>query len=251
MKRKICIALAVVFAAVFVFSAVNLYLTIADYQQAENLYNDVQEQYVGNPITVPSSPEQPDAPKEELIAVDFEGLLSANSDVVGWLYVPDTEINYPVVQAEDNQTYLHKGLNGKYLRSGTIFADYRNGLPMQDRNYIIYGHSMKNGSMFGKLLHYKKQAYYDKHPVWYYLTPEQNYRVELFAGRVVKTNHIIYQVNADDSEFSEYLQKSIEESTFQSDVKVTDSDAIVTLSTCSYEFDQARYVVLGKLVPIE
>lgn len=251
MKQKICIALAVVFAAVFIFSAVNLCLTIADYQQAEELYNDVQGQYVWHPATDPSVSEQVEEPDEKPITVDFEGLLSANSDVVGWLYAPDTVINYPVVQAKDNQTYLHKGLNGKYLRSGTIFADYRNDAPMSDRNYIIYGHSMKNGSMFGMLLHYKKQSYYDEHPVWYYLTPEQNYRVELFAGRVVKTNHIIYQVTADDDAFSEYLQESMAESTFQSDVKVSASDAIITLSTCSYEFDQARYVVLGKLVPIE
>ena len=251
MKQKICIALAVVFAVVFVFSAVNLFLTIADYRQAENLYNDVQEQYVSIRTTESSALQNTEKPKEELISVDFEGLLSANPDVVGWLYVPDTSISYPVVQAKDNQTYLHKGLNGKYLRSGTIFADYRNEAPMKDRNYIVYGHSMKNGSMFGMLLHYKKQSYFDKHPVWYYLTPEQNYRVELFAGRVVKTDHSIYQVDIDDAEFFAYLQETVEKSTFKSNVQVADSDYIITLSTCSYEFDQARYVVLGKLVPIE
>lgn len=250
MKRKICIALAVVFAAVFVFSAVNLCLTIADYQQAEELYNDVQVQYV-SPVTKSSTPEQDESTEEELISVDFDGLLSSNADVVGWLYAPDTNINYPVVQAKDNETYLHKGLNGKYLRSGTLFADYRNNSPMEDCNYIVYGHSMKNGSMFGMLLHYKKQSYYDKHPVWYYLTPEQNYRVELFAGRVVKTNHLIYQMDIDEAEFADYLQECISNSTFESDVEIDDSDAIITLSTCSYEFDQARYVVLGKLVPIE
>ena len=105
MKRKICIVLAWVFAAVFVFSAVNLCLTIADYRQAEELYNDVQVQYV-SPVINPSTPEQDETTEEELISVDFDGLLSSNSDVVGWLYAPDTNINYPVVQAKDNETYL-------------------------------------------------------------------------------------------------------------------------------------------------
>lgn len=254
MKRKLCIALLVVFAAVFVFSAVNFCSLLVDYQKANELYENVQHEYVSDPVDESSDAGDTDAHvpnKETVIAVDFEGLQKINPDVIGWIYAPGTDISYPVVQGESNQTYLHKGLDGAYLRSGSIFADYRNQGPTVDRNFIVYGHSMKNGSMFGMLLQYKKQSYYDEHPVWYYLTPDQNYRVELFAGRVVKTDHIVYQTQPNNEAFSEYVQDSVAASTFESDVTVTDDDAVITLSTCSYEFDQARYVVMGKLVPIE
>ena len=185
------------------------------------------------------------------IFVDFETLLSENPNIVAWIYSEGTVINYPVVQGDDNDEYLHKGLNGKYLRSGTLFVEAHNQRIGMDPNYIIYGHSMKNGSMFGMLLHYKKQSYYADHPVMYYLTPEGDYRIELFAGKVVKTTDPIYSVKDGSAEFYEHVQTLREKSTFQSDVTISEQDTIVTLSTCSYEFDQARYVLLGKLVPIE
>ncbi len=254
MKRKIYVALLVVFAAVFVFSAVNFVVLLSEYQKADALYETMQKEYVSTPTTDVENTDNSDADKPKdngLISVDFASLQAVNPDVIGWIYAPEIGVNYPVVQADDNQTYLHKGLDGEYLRCGSIFADYRNEDPLTDRNFILYGHSMKNGSMFGVLLNYKKQAYYDKHPVWYYLTPEQNYRIELFAGRVVGTGHIVYYPRPHQEAFQTYLQDSIAQSTFQSEVTITDADSIMTLSTCSYEFEQARYVVMGKLIPIE
>ena len=104
--------------------------------------------------------------------------------------------------------------------------------------------------MFGSLLEYKQQAYYDAHPVWYYLTPDAEYRIELFAGCVSKVADIIYRPNPDDAEYTTYIEKMRSQSTFDSDVEVSLEDTIVVLSTCSYEFDNARYVALGKLVKI-
>ena len=231
-------------------------LVAAEYRKSDQQYTEIQNDYI---IITTSSSEQlreeeiaPDSEKLTApITVDFERLLRSNGDVVGWLYCENSVINYPVVQGNDNDEYLHKGLDGEYLRSGTLFVEAHNQTITWDPNYIIYGHSMKNGSMFGMLLHYKKQSYYDANPVMYYLTPEADYRIELFAGKVVKTTDPIYSVKDGSAEFYDHVQAIRDKSTFHSDVTFTEQDTIVTLSTCSYEFDQARYVVLGKLVPIE
>ena len=247
--------MAVLLAAVFVFSAVQMVTVLQEYQEADALYEQLQNEYIVSPATTTVAgtdvlPEQP-AVETSGIAVDFAKLMGSNADVRGWLYCADTPINYPVVQGEDNNYYLHKGLDGKYLRSGTLFVDYRNDDVGEDRQFIIYGHSMKNETMFGSLLDYKKQDYYDAHPVMYYLTPDAEYRIELFAGCVMKVPQIIYQPNPGTEEYATYLQEMRQKSTFRSDVDVTAEDTVVVLSTCSYEFDNARYVALGKLVKLE
>lgn len=254
MKRKLILSfLAVLFAAVFIVSAVNVYTVLKEYQQADAVYQQVQNEFVVTPTTVTTAAPKEEAPLVETsgIAVDFAKLSATNKDVIGWIYCADTPINYPVVQAGDNATYLHAGLDGKYLRSGTIFADYRNGVIGADDQFVLYGHSMKNKTMFGSLMGYKKQAYYDAHPVLYYLTPDAEYRIELFAGCVMKVVDIIYQPNPGEEEYATYIAEMRKRSTFRSEVSVSAEDSIVVLSTCSYEFDNARYVALGKLVKIE
>ena len=91
--------------------------------------------------------------------------------MTGWLYCPDTALNYPVVQGKDNIKYLQRDLDGKYLASGTLFVDFENGALGEDTNYIIYGHNMKNGTMFAQLSGYKSQEFYDAHPYAMLLTP--------------------------------------------------------------------------------
>ena len=245
-KRWTYRILAIVFACVFVFSGIHVALALENYRKANSLYTETQDVFVEKPE------EQEETESEKApISVDFPGLLKQNKDVVGWIYCPDTVIHYPVVQGQDNKQYLHAGLDGKHLTSGTVFVDYRNQEVGQDPNYIVYGHNMINKTMFGSLVNYKKQAYYDKHPVMYYLTPAGNYRIELVAGRVVKTKDLIYQTQPDPVEFYAYLTKMQKKSTFQSGHILTMEDRVITLSTCSYEFDNARYVAVGKLIPLQ
>ena len=151
------------------------------------------------------------------------------------------------MQAEDNDQYLRRALNGKYLVSGTVFVDYRNGAIGEDANYIVYGHNMKDGSMFSSLAKYKEQSYYDEHPVMYYLTPDGDYKIELYAGLVVKRDALIYVPNPEETEFAEFLTNAKANSTFKSDIELTENDTLITLSTCSYEYNNARYIVVGKM----
>ncbi len=254
MKRKIILSvLTVVFVAVFLFAGYNIVTTLYETAKADKLYDTLQREFVTP--TEPTNQTEEERPevqevKEPAISVDFNALCKKNSDVVGWLYLPKTPINYPVVQAEDNDKYLHRGLNGNYLSAGTLFADYRNNPLGEDANYIIYGHHMKNGTMLSAIIKYKKQSFYDENPVIYYFTPQQKYKLELFAGCLVPSNAEMYynSISLEDPEAlaAEYKKNS----TFKSDVTVGKEDTIVTLSTCSYEYEEARYVVMGKLTEL-
>lgn len=255
-KFKIFIALISLFLIiVLIFSAYNIIKILNEYNKAKTLYSDIQEQYIDSvediatQDTIEKSPPKDD--NQSLpISIDFKALIEHNEDVVGWIYSPNEIINYPVVQSDNNTYYLNKDINGNYLINGTIFADYRNHSVAQDLNYIIYGHSMNNQSMFGTLLNYKNQSYYDKYPSMYYLTPEQNYRIELLAGSVVSHNDKIYQTSPDSDLFQNYIEELCMKSTFKSKNVYEYGDNVVTLSTCSYEYDDARYVVIGKIVKI-
>lgn len=285
MKRKIIKTSVVVFLLiVMVFSGYNAVNTYLDLKDADNTYEELQNKYVQimtesvpHDQTVPKNSEdedteetenptqdsdqtdtsdtpdiQPDDPQPNPITVrvDFDSLLADNGDVVGWIYCEDTPINYPVVQAEDNNKYLRADLNGEYLVSGTIFADYRNGGIGENANYIIYGHNMKSQIMFGTLVNYKKQSYYDAHPVIQYLTPECNYIIELVAGVVADRTDIIYQPDPKEQELQEYLKSALQKSTFDSGLSFNEGDVLVTLSTCSDEFENARYILIGRMIPV-
>ena len=255
-NRKFIKIINTVLIAVFVFAAFNIGKIYYDYNKANNTYEVIQDEYVANKDVESNSEatqgneDQPPKEIEPPIAIDFDALLDRNKDVIGWLYCPDTVINYPVVQGKNNDRYLRKDLDGKYLVSGTLFADYRNGELNEDANYIIYGHNMKNGTMFSSLAKYKQQSYYNQHPIMYYLTPDGNYKLELFAGLVVKRDDKIYLTNQSEEEFTELIEKYRAKSTFKTNVELEYSDTIVTLSTCSYEFDHARYIVIGRLTAI-
>lgn len=247
MKRKIYLAICIVFALIFIVSSAEIGITLYGYQQANKEYGELQNRYV---IKNSDETEQ-DAEEPAPINVDFEALMRENADIIGWLYCENTPINYPVVQAEDNDYYLRRDLHGEYLKTGTLFADCRCSSVGTGQNHIIYGHNMKNASMFGTLVNYKEQAYYDAHPVLYYLTPDEDYRIDLFSGFTADADSEIYSTEIGDPEaFEAFLQDLQAKSTFASDVAVTGDDHIVMLSTCSYEFNNARYVVFGKLTPL-
>ena len=179
--------------------------------------------------------------------VDFGELTAECSDIRGWLYCEDTGINYPVVQAEDNDKYLHMLPDGRYSYGGTLFIDCDNEPDLSDFNTVIYGHNMKNGTMFGKLSKYKKQEYFDEHPVMFYFTQDGSYLCELVAGFMTDADASFYYGLNGIRERREFLSMATESSTFKSGIEATEEDRYLTLSTCSSESQDARYVVVGKL----
>lgn len=191
-------------------------------------------------------------PETSPIEVDFESLKSECSDITGWIYCPNTIINYPVVQFDDNSWYLNHRYDGQWSSSGTLFVDCTNMPEFANNNTIIYGHHMNDGSMFAKLVDYTYQSYYDAHPIMYLNTPTYNYRLEIFAGYVTKsddktTYRFTFENDDDQQKFIDY---ALENSTFKSNVDIKPGDKILTLSTCTYDYDDARYVIHAKMVAI-
>ena len=220
--------------------------------QGESLYENMAEQAVQEEtkeVEVPLKKNR-EPVKIQMKSIDFEELWALNEDVVAWLELPGTIINYPVAQGKDNNEYLRTLLDGTHHRFGTLFIDYRNEKDFSDENTIIYGHNIKAGDMFSILKNYREQSYYDEHPYFLLYTPEKTYILEIFAGKVVDANNAIPMTFETKEEYQEYLNHLVEKSTFQSDVTVTSDDRIVTLYTCASDFDDARYVLCGRLTEI-
>ena len=275
MRKAIRWILIILCVAAFCYSAFMLLSTLFEYRQADRFYDRTALQYTTVVSPTPQASEQkpavsqPEADSEDApalpsiektepempaapIAVDFVSLLELNSEVVGWLYCEDTVINYPIVRAEDNNKYLHRMLDGSYNSSGTLFMDYRCEADFTSDNTLIYGHNMKNGSMFHTLLEYRDQTFYDEHSVMFLLTPEQNYRLNIVAGFITIADSWVYQTDLSETGAPEaFLNQCMANSDFRSSYLPAPEEQIITLSTCTYEYNNARYVIIGTLTPIE
>ncbi len=198
----------------------------------------------------------PTATPEVDFAVDWDGLKNENKDIVAWLYCEGTLINYPVTQRDDNEYYLTRNAYKKKDEAGALFFDCRNNLFSSFENLIIYGHRMNDLSMFGSLARYAKEGYYQSHPVMYLFTPDQTYRMEIFACRTVDAETYYFQTQFTDYDSRQsYINRAINRSYWKpglpADANYRDY-AILTLSTCSrYDgADSPRLLVHGRLVPI-
>ena len=184
------------------------------------------------------------------IHAGLAALRKTNQDAVAWLSGPGTVIDYPVMKATDYDYYLHHLPDGTLNANGTLFIDYNNSPDFSDRLTVIYGHHMRSGRMFGSLNGYKKQSYFDEHPYMYLYTENgDKYRVDLIYGCVIgagewRERAFMYGENLDS-----LLAYAESNTTFKSKAEYTESDRMVAMSTCSYEFDGARYVVIGVLRP--
>lgn len=262
MKYKKKVKMIVLLLCLLVM-AVSIYHICTYWQQEQaslQLNNDLMNKATKSTDTQVAD-EESDTPKEAFpqetpkevapIVVDFEELWKENGDVVGWLYCPDTVINYPIVQGDDNDYYLRRLLDGSNNIAGTLFIDVRNKGDFSDWNTVVYGHNMHNGTMFGTLTEYNSQEYYNAHPVMYLLTPLQNYKIEFIAGYVTSVDSEIYDIKNTIEERDTIVQMALDKTGFTSEVVITDNDRIITLSTCSYEYENARYVLLGVLREIK
>ena len=214
-------------------------------------------------------PEQTEAPEDDntetepagedpsvvLPTVDFDALRETGPDIIGWLTLPDTAINYPVTQTDDNEYYLHHLYDGTYNKTGCLFADYENQEDFSDRNTIIYGHNMRDGSMFATLNEYDEQSYYDGHPQMYLVTPDGGYVVEIFTAFVAKPSESGSDTSPwrlsfkDDGAYTTWLSEMAGRSVIETDVTVTSSDKVLTLSTCTPR-GASRFIVMGKLAAV-
>ena len=182
--------------------------------------------------------------------IDFTQLLSVNSDIVGWLRIRALDISYPVVQGKDNDYYLHRTFEKTDNFAGCLFVNSYNMGDFTDQNTIIYGHNMKNGSMFGKLKNFSDPEVFKKSRYFWIFTPDFIYQYRIFSASVVDKTGLTYQISFTDDEFDQFISRAYSNSVVDNQgVTVTKEDRIVTLSTCTGD-DSTRFVVMGKLAQI-
>lgn len=263
--KILLIAVCSVFFVVFLVSGYKVYSIMHEYKVAENMYNNLNNQFVTTPPPSALKPQaQQDAqsqvseePKKPVspINVDFDLLLQQWPDVKGWLYSEGTVINYPIAQDPndtDNEKYLYNFLDGTYNGSGTLFIDYRCAGDFSGETTIVYGHHMNDGSMLASITKYAEQDYYNEHPSMYLNTPGQNYRLDVFSAYITDADGSTYTYSFNSrTSYENYLDGVTRWSYIDTGVEVTGDDRIVIFSTCTYEYENARFVVLAKLVPLE
>lgn len=272
--RKIVLLLVLIVAiGVFVYSGIQLLGITNEYSEGDAVYSEMREfmsdtvdpgpqatisNVAPNATSVTSGSNTAGtggiAPAAQYSVPDFKQLQAVNSDCVAWLRVYDTKIDYPVAQAQDNDYYLTHTFKRTANSAGCLFLDYQNQPDFSDKNSVIYGHNMKSGSMFNNLTKFKDKAFFDAHRNIKLFLPgkdgiPQEVNLLVFSAYVASPNQNFNRIGfSSDQDFLEYVQVLMGRSDVQIDEQFDADDRIVTLSTCSYEFEDARYVLHAKVL---
>ena len=250
------------------FSVWLIYQDFSESWHNQKLQKEMQSLYTSTPTPAPTvtlaptltpAPAETDPPETEppeteppgpVILPQFADLLAINPDVVAWINIPGTSIDYPVVQNDDNKYYLDHDIYGESSKAGTLFMDYRMTLNGDDRHQIIYGHHLRDGSMFTDLMKYKDQSFFSENR---YIYLDQLYTQEtweIFSAYVTSTEFYYIETRfADDEDWLDFIKLFQDKSKFDTDIVMSADDQVLTLSTCTYEFDDARFVVHARRLP--
>ena len=230
MKRMINNILLIVCILIFCVSAWKLYGYYRSYKEAKDTYSRIRQESVKKVSTNERK-------------IEFDKLRSQNKDIVGWIYIKGTSIDYPIVQGKDNEQYLHQDFNKKKSSSGTIFLDKSCDRKFTSDNNVIYGHHMKNGTMFAKLLKFREESFLKKHHVIILYTPKKTMHLKVISSYAVKAQDQMPITFANEMQKKEYITKIRRMS--EPSIKLDDKkiDRIYTFVTCSYERDDNRTYV--------
>ncbi len=239
-KSKILITLIqIVLIAVIIFSGIKIIEWIKSNKKNKDIMSEIKENVVIN--------NEMDSNNEEY-KIDFAKLKQKNSDAIAWIKVNGTDIDFPVVKGTDNSYYLTHNFDKEKNKAGWIFADYRNKFDGTDKNIIIYGHNMKNGSMFASLKDVIKEEWYNNENNKYIalITENENCKYQVFSVYQIETEEYYLQTNI--SNFKEFVEKIKGRSKKDFNVDIKETDSILTLSTCA---DNTKYRVVLHAVKIK
>lgn len=202
------------------------------------------DEAVNNDSEKPSSDRVPEDTKEELTE-QVRQLSNELDDSVGWLYVPDTNIDYPIMQSGDNDYYTRRAADGSYLYAGSLFMDYRCSSDFSDFNSVIYGHNMGNGTMFADIPNYENEEYFMNHS-YGWLTTENDVRlIDFFAVARTTDTSGLYLADRTFEKWDSQLRNC---ASIYKEIEVTESDHLVMLSTCTGAEGSSRTILLGKII---
>lgn len=233
-------------------------------QNAGTVYEELREQTEEEPeaeqqeTTAENDPAATE-PEEETVdvPVDFDQLQQENPDIYAWITVPGTDVDYPIVQKEgDNGYYLNHNINGDKDTAGAIYTEDYNHKDFEDPNTVIYGHNMKNGTMFRTLHNYEDRSFFDENREVLIYMPGEIRHYQIFAAYVYDNRHLLLNFDFDDPDvYQSYLNTvfSIRDmnSFVDTSMEVTAEDKIITMSTCYKGMEDRRYLVQAVLVSIE
>jgi len=228
---------------VFVFSAYNWLDIRQEYTAASAAYDDIRDRALYDADSTDRDAELGIPAR----GIDWDELHQINEDIIGWIYSPGTVIDYPVMRADDYSWFLSRLPDGTFNANGSIFLDFNHSPDFSDPISVLYGHHMRSGAMFGTLPGYRNQSYFDDHPVMFLYTPHTNFRIDLMYGFVVAERQWRARAFMFEENIPSLLEFAADNTTFESGVNWQEGDRILAMSTCEYDFDDARYVVLGIL----
>jgi len=225
--------------SVFAYSGYQLLGQHLTYREADREHEEI--------LSIASQDEK----EEEGRQIDFEALREINEDIIGWLYVEGAGIDHPIVQTTDNEHYLTTTFAGLSNPSGAIFADYRNAPDFSDSQTLIYGHNMLNDTMFSPLTLFQNQSFFDQYSSFRIYTSEAVFHYDIFSAYLTSAYSDTYFKALETGELFEfYLQFVTELSEIETGITPNGADRIVSLSTCEYQFEDARMIVHGRLVEV-
>lgn len=249
MKKWIRILVPLCAVVVLIVACVNLGGIFVEYSKGAAEYRELQE-YV-NTDAAAAAETVTDAPEDDFFMpeIDFEALKDKNQDFRYWLYIPALELNYPVVQGADNEAYLYKTFEGEKNSAGCIFMDAGNSPDLSDRNTVIYGHNMKNRTMFGSLKKFiQEEGMADGNPWFYLYTEDKAVRYRIISYYTTVSGSDTYQSVYTDEDYDSYLDMILRKSLFKGyqEASTQGRPDMVTLSTCHGKAGgTGRFVVHG------
>lgn len=280
MSKRVYRIVTFTFVLIFVFSSLKAISYFYHSYKSKNSYDEIKSIYgISEPITSNKTENFPtdtssfaddleilpqnkldikssikakrDEAVQRLRELNFNKLQKINKDIISWIYIPNTKIDYPVVKGIDNEFYLHHDAVKSSSEVGAIFMDYRNVIKSNfknsDKNIVLYGHNMKNGTMFKDLTKFGDITFFNENKYIYLDTSYGRHQWEIFSVFVAKSDFNYRQTKFESSnEYLKFLSTIKKKSLVPTNVELSANDQILTLSTCSYEFDNARFVVVAR-----
>lgn len=241
-----------------VFALAGLMLIIIDYRRGDQEYEDLQEFVMTGDLQVedviPTKvQEEAEFVPDVQIAQNIFELREQNEDTIGWIAFDELKINYPIMQGEENYYYLTHTFSKSENKAGSIFLDAGNAADFSNYHSLIYGHNMKNSSMFGRLKKYYEEEFYRKNKFFTIYQDQQAYRYEIFSAHTISETDEIYTIwytpGERAAEYTQFVERMKRLSWYDTGVEVSGKDKVITLSTCTAS-DDKRFVVHGKLVAV-
>lgn len=256
MKKFLQTLLLLICIGVFCFSAWKLFCIWQEYHAGDEIYDSILQE-----VSIPSSGQNRDGQAENSHTgnatdfpvpdslADLSALKEINPYAIGWIRIPDTNIDYPVLQTDNNDDYLRRTITGESNKAGCIFVDYRSQEPFCSANTIVYGHNLLNGKMFSNLMKYEDQDWYREHTCILIQTSEEIQIYEVYSCYRTADNSETYTFGLETGTeaYRDYLERSVKLSLYSTGIEPADTDQILTLSTCTNESEEERFVVHARL----